>query len=158
MVELVPYQSAHFEELNSFQLDEIQSQFTASVYENIVNRKIESILGKFPVTILYDEIPVGFFILDDSQEKTIFTVDENAVLLRSLSLNPKYQGKGIGKQTLILIDDYVRKQFPQITHITLAVNMRNENAIQLYVKTGYQMTEKVIKGIKGPQHFMVKTI
>lgn len=158
MVELVPYQSAHFEELNSFQLDEIQSQFTASVYENIVNRKIESILGKFPVTILYDEIPVGFFILDDSQEKTIFTVDENAVLLRSLSLNPKYQGKGIGKQTLILIDDYVRKQFPQITHITLAVNTKNDHAIQLYLKTGYQDTGRTYDGFIGPQYILSKQV
>lgn len=158
MVELIPYQSAHFEELNSFQLDEIQSQFTASVYQNIVERKIESIPGKFPVTILYDEIPVGFFILDDSEEKLIFTADENAVLLRSLSLNPNYQGKGVGKQTMILIDDYVRNQFPKITHITLAVNTKNEHAIQLYLKTGYQDTGRTYDGFIGPQFIFSKQV
>ncbi|SMC53069.1 Acetyltransferase (GNAT) family protein [Moheibacter sediminis] len=158
MVQLVPYQTSHFDELNSFQLDETQSKFTASVYENIVNRKIETIPGKFPVTILHDEIPVGFFILDDSDEKTIFTADENAVLLRSLSLNPKYQGKGIGKDTMILMDDFVRNQFPHRTHITLAVNARNEHAIQLYVKTGYQNTNRTYDGSIGPQFILSKQV
>lgn len=158
MVRLVPYQTAHFDELNSFQLDETQSKFTASVHENIVNRKIESIPGKFPVTILYNEIPVGFFILDDSQEKIIFTQDDDAILLRSLSLNPKYQGKGIGRQAMILIDDYVRNQFPHLAHIILAVNTKNEHAYQLYIKTGYQDTTRTFDGSIGPQYILSKRI
>lgn len=158
MVRLVPYQTIHFDELNSFQLDETQAKFTASFYENIINRKIESIPGKFPVTILYDEIPVGFFILDDSQEKIIFTEDENAVLLRSLSLNPNYQGKGIGKDALILIDDYVRNQFPHLTQIILAVNTKNNHAYKLYIKVGYQNTGRTFDGSIGPQYILSKRV
>lgn len=158
VVRLIPYQASHFDELNSFQLDQTQSQFTASFYENIINRKIESIPGKFPVTILYNEIPVGFFILDDSQEKIIFTQDENAVLFRSLSLNPNYQGKGIGKQALILMDDYVRNQFPHLTHIILAVNIKNQHAYQLYIKVGYQDTGRTFHGSIGPQYILSKRV
>lgn len=158
MVRLVPYHISHFYELNSFRLDETQSRFTASFYENIVNRKIESIPGKFPVTILYNELPVGFFVIDDSEQKLMYVKDTGAVLLRSLSLNPKYQGKGIGKQTMILLDDYLRNQFPQITHIMLAVNFRNENAYQLYLKTGYHNTGNVFEGPKGPQYILCKQI
>lgn len=158
MVRLVPYQTSHFDQLNSFQLNEEQSQFTASFYENIINKKIEAIPGKFPVTILYDEIPVGFFILDDSEEKIIFTEDQNAVLLRSLSLNPKYQGKGIGKEVMILIDDYVRNKFPDHTHIALGVNIRNEYAFQLYIKTGYQNTGRTFDGSIGPQYILSKRV
>ena len=115
MVKLVAYQIAHFDELNAFQLDEIQSEFTASFYQNIVERKIESIQGKFPVTILYDEKPVGFFILDNSEEKFIFVENPDEILLRSLSLSPDYQGKGIGKQTMLHLDEFVQNHFPEIT-------------------------------------------
>lgn len=155
-IKLIFYNSNHFEELNSYELGKSQSEFTVSVYESIVVRKVESISGKYSVTILMEEEPIGYFVLDFTEDKFNYTNSPDSVLLRSLSLNPDFQGKGLGKQAMLLADEFVKIHFPDIKMIVLSVNFRNLPAYELYKKTGYTDTGRVFEGIKGPQHIMEK--
>ncbi len=158
MIQLEFYNSSHFEELESYKLDEIQAQFTASVYENIVVRKVESNPLKHPITILFDQRPIGFFVLDLSDDKRDYTTEPDSVLLRSLSLNPDFQGKGIGKQAMKLTDEFVKHHFPEVKKIVLSVNFKNTLAYRLYLQAGYVDTKRVFAGIKGAQHILEKRI
>ncbi len=157
-IQLSFYNATHFEALNSYELDEIQSEFTVSVYDSIFLRKVETIEGKYPVSILIENKPIGYFVLDLSKEKLDFTEESNAILLRSLSLNPLFQGKGLGKQAMLLTDEFVKKNFPEIKKIVLSVNVRNTSAYQLYLKSGYSDSGRIFVGIKGPQHIMEKQL
>ena len=155
-LQLIFYNSSHFEELNSYDLDESQSEFTVSVYESIVVRKVESISGKYSITIMLEEKPIGYFVLDFTDDKFNYTNCQDAVLLRSLSLNPDFQGKGLGKASMLLTDEFVQTHFPEIKKIVLSVNFRNLSAYQLYQKTGYIDTGRIFEGIRGPQRIMEK--
>lgn len=59
-VSLVNYEDAHYEHL-SYELDETQRRFTKTVYQNIKVEEVHKINNKYPITILYQENPVGFF-------------------------------------------------------------------------------------------------
>ena len=88
MVTLQFFTEEHFPDLN-YQLDEIQLQYTSSA-EMALQRIKERNDGKaFPITILYEEKPVGFFVLDFGEDKFDLTDNPNSTLLRSLSVNPK---------------------------------------------------------------------
>jgi GNAT superfamily N-acetyltransferase len=158
IVQLEFYREEFFEDLNSFQLDEFQSEFTLSFYQNIVEKKIQEIPGKHPIAVLFQSQAIGFFVLDDSNEKFTYTTEMNSLLLRSLSLHPAYQGKGLGKEIMGVLDEFVQLHFPEKTSIYLAVNQRNIRAKELYFKTGYLDTGKIYVGIKGPQFILKKNL
>jgi len=110
------------------------------------------------VTILQDEKPAGFFVLDFGEDKLDLTDNEKSVLLRSLSVNPDLQGKGIGKAAMQLVDRFVRENFPDCDEIVLAVNQKNISAYQIYLKTGYLHEGKSRMGRSGPQYLMHKKL
>ena len=158
MLQLKPYHSSHFDELNAYQLDEIQSGFTASVYENIVNRKIETQSLKYPISIFYQEKPIGFFVLDLSDDKLEFARNQDEILFRSFSLNPEFQGRGFGKKSMMFLEDFIRNKFPEIKKIILGVNFNNPLAIHLYQSIGYTNSGRTLMGRNGLQHILEKNL
>ncbi|KPH13875.1 N-acetyltransferase [Chryseobacterium sp. ERMR1:04] len=142
----------------SYTLDEIQLRYTSTA-EFALNRiKERNTNLEFPITIFEDEKAAGFFILDFGEDKLDLTDNPNSTLLRSLSINPKLQGKGIGKASMIQIDDFVRENFKNCDEIVLAVNENNTSAYDLYIKVGYQFDGKTRMGRSGPQRLMYKKI
>lgn len=142
----------------SYTLDEIQLRYTSTA-EFALNRiKERNTNLEFPITIFEDEKAAGFFILDFGEDKLDLTDNPNSTLLRSLSINPKLQGKGIGKASMIQIDDFVRENFKNCDEIVLAVNENNISAYDLYIKVGYQFDGKTRMGRSGPQRLMYKKI
>lgn len=158
MVRLEFYSDEHFEALNSYQLDEVQMQFTATVFENIIMRKVHQHDQKNPIIIFYSDFPVGFFVLDFSEEVKNYSDKSNTVLLRSLSINPNYQGKGIAKKAMHDLDNFMRFNFSEIQTIVLAVNSLNIHAFELYKKCKFQPTGKIVVGNRGQQYVMEKEI
>lgn len=155
MVSLRFFKDHDFTELN-YALDENQLQYTSTV-EKALNRIKEKNDGKeFPVTILEDEMPAGFFVLDFGEDKLDLTDNEKSVLLRSLSINPGLQGKGIGNTAMHQVDLFVRENFPDCDEIVLAVNQRNISAYHIYLKAGYVYEGKTRIGRSGPQYLMYK--
>ncbi|WP_415325774.1 GNAT family N-acetyltransferase [Chryseobacterium sp. MMS23-Vi53] len=142
----------------NYALNELQLQYTSTA-EFALNRMTERNTGlEFPVTIFDDKQPVGFFTLDFGEDKLDITDNQDSTLLRSLSINPKLQGKGIGKAAMILVDDFVRKNFKDCEEIVLAVNQNNISAYELYLKVGYHYDGKTRIGRSGLQYLMYKKL
>ncbi|RXM49758.1 MULTISPECIES: GNAT family N-acetyltransferase [unclassified Chryseobacterium] len=142
----------------SYSLDENQLRFTASANQALQSIEAREDDDAFPITILVNNIPAGFFVLDFGNDKFELTENENSVLVRSLSVNPELQGKGIGKAAMLQVDDFVRKNFKDCDEIVLAVNQKNDSAYHIYLKAGYIYDGKTRIGRSGPQYLMYKKI
>ena len=86
------------------------------------------------------------------------TDNENSLLVRSLSINPKHQGKGYGKIAMLLVDSFVKENFPTIDELVLAVNFKNKSAYNLYLKVGYTDDGSQREWLSGPQHLLKKQL
>lgn len=155
--------SLHFfkpEDISGLQytLDETQSLFTATAEQALERIKERDDDLAHPITIFYDEKPAGFFVLDFGEDKFDLTDNKNSVLLRSFSINPQLQGKGIGKSAMLKLDDFVKEHFRACDEIVLAVNQKNISAYQLYLKAEYVFEGKTRIGRSGPQFLMHKTL
>lgn len=160
MTELKFYQPEDLSELD-YVLDEIQTQFTATAKQSLVKIEERNQNGDFfayPITILDDEKIAGFFVLDFGDDKFDLTENRNSVLIRSLSVNPEFQGKGIGKSAMMKVDHFIKEHFTDCSEIVLAVNEKNISAFQLYIATGYLYDGKMREGRSGPQFLMSKKL
>lgn len=158
MVELKRYNESYFEALNSYHLDEIQSEFTRNVNYCLNERKDLEDPKKTVIAILSDDAPVGFFVIDTGEDKYRYTNNQASILIRSLSLNPEYQGQGIGKEAMKLVSKFVKTNIRGINEMVLAVNFKNENAYWVYRKADFIDEGNVFDGRKGPQHILTKRI
>ncbi len=158
MVTLSFYKSEDFQDLTTYALDALQSQFTAMPKATLEIIKEKNTGDKFPISILYKDKPIGFFVLDFGEDKFEMTQNENSTLLRSLSINPDYQGKGIGKSAMMLLSDFVKEKFSGCDEVVLAVNFNNKNAYELYVKCGFKDEGKTREISKGWQNLLSKKI
>lgn len=142
----------------SYRLDENQLRFTASANQALQSIKVRDDHDAYPITILENHVPAGFFVLDFGKDKLELTENENSVLVRSLSVNPEMQGKGIGKAAMMQVDDFVKKNFKDCDEIVLAVNQKNDSAYHIYLKAGYIYDGKTRIGRSGPQYLMYKKL
>lgn len=158
MTTLSFYKSEDFEDLTSYALEGLQSQFTAMPKATLEIIKEKNTGDKFPVSILYQNKAVGFFVLDFGADKFELTENQNSILLRSLSINPEYQGKGIGKTAMTILSDFVKENFPECDEVVLAVNFNNKSAYDLYLKCGFKDEGKTREFRNGYQHLLSKQI
>lgn len=152
------YREDHKAALLSYSLPENQINFTAlpeQVFERLGNRA-DNLANA--ITILLGEEPIGFFVLDYGEDKMELTTNEASLLVRSLSINPIYQGKGYGKIAMLLMDDFVKEYYPTVNELVLAVNFKNNSAYNLYINVGYVDDGNVREIIKGSQHLLSKKI
>lgn len=156
MLQLVSYNEKYYEPLNYKLLPE-QVEFTSSI-DQCKKDGVFSDFQKSVITIMYNEEPIGFFILDKGNDKFKLTDNKFAIFLRSFSLNPIYQGKGLGKKSVLLITDLLKQKYPETNEIVLSVNVRNINAYHTYLNVGFVDTEKYVEGIMGQQHILSKKI
>ncbi len=112
------------------------------------------------VTILADGQPVGFFVLDNGPLCRDHQRRPGAVLLRSLSINPTYQGQGIAKATVAAnrLDALVRQHDPDSERLILGVNRHNTAARTLYLAAGFHDTGVYINGPAGAQHLLQRAL
>ena len=157
MVRIVAYESKYFDELASYRLDEVQSQFSRVPSEVFSDPKMMN-EERFHYCILQNDAAVGFFTLDFSADRFDYSTNPNAVLLRSFSMNPAFQGKGIAKIALLQLPELVKKQFSNTNEIAFSVNARNLNAYHLYLKSGFLDSDRIYEGKKGPQYVMYKKL
>ncbi|MBM7587181.1 RimJ/RimL family protein N-acetyltransferase [Bacillus pakistanensis] len=145
-VELNHYKSEYFDSLKEFSLPEEQEQFTALPLENL-----EAANEKYPIVILNNRKPVGFFVLHSSARVNDYSDNPKAMLLTALSINYSEQGKGIAKRGMEQLKEFVNDSFPTCNEIVLAVNKRNIGAQKLYEKVGFQDTGQRKMGKIGEQ-------
>lgn len=63
-----------------------------------------------------------------------------------IALRKDYWGYGIGNMLMEVVDDWA-KHTPEITQLSLSVQERNQRAIALYEKNGFQLTSVEADGV-----------
>lgn len=145
-VELQHYKTEFFESLSQFNLPAEQEKFTAMPLE-----MLEVTDERFPIVILNNAKPVGFFVLHSSSRVLEYTDNPNAMLLTAFSIDHKQQGKGFAKKGLLQIDHFVKEFFQECNEVVLAVNHKNIAAQKVYEKVGYEDTGRRKIGKLGEQ-------
>lgn len=157
-IQLKHTEPTHHQALINYTLPEDQIHFTALPVQTFERLKERIDGGAKPVTILLNEKPIGFFVLDYGDDKLELTKNENSLLVRSLSINPVYQGNGYGKEAMSLVDGFVKENFPTINELVLAVNFKNKSAYDLYLKVGYVDDGSQREWHNGMQHLLKKKL
>lgn len=152
-VELKHFSSKYTKELNDFVLTEEQKEFSSlpSKFEEINE-------GQYRVVILSDNTPVGFFLLNANERVKKYSSNVNALLLSALSINHSEQGKGYAKQGMTLLVEFVKAEFPNCDEIVLVVDEDNIPAQKLYLKVGFEDTNKRLTGRIGEEIIMSQLI
>ena len=156
-IKLAVYQPQHRQALCAYRLPENQLPFAYQPYQWL-SEPLASELAinahLCAVTVLADGQPVGFFVLDNGALCLNHQRQPGAVLLRSLSINPAYQGQGIAKAAVAAhrLDAVVRQHDPDSQRLILGVNRCNTVASDLYLAAGFYDTGVYINGVAGAQH------
>ncbi|MBT2642476.1 GNAT family N-acetyltransferase [Bacillus sp. ISL-41] len=135
IVSLVFYKPEYKLLLSNYSLSEEQQRYTALPVDAL--QKCESEPDRHPIVILYGSQPAGFFVLHGWEGVKDFSENKEAILLRAYSINAEYQGKGIGSKSIKLLSPFVKKHFPKVNEVILAVNHANVVAQNVYKKGGF---------------------
>lgn len=150
MITLAPLSSTHQNEL-SYEPGDEQMQFTVLPKDWLDDERADA----YKVVILDDDLHqvVEFFVLDIGQDKYRCTDNPNAVLLRSMSINPVFQGKGYAKRALEFnrLKNFCQSRTALCDEIVLGVNHANVSAQRLYEKIGFIRQARTVMGQKGKQ-------
>ncbi|TLS36180.1 GNAT family N-acetyltransferase [Pseudalkalibacillus caeni] len=141
------YREKYRPELNDYHLSGEQSKYASVPLTALL--KCEKDSSRHPVVILYNGEPAGFFILHGWEGVKAYSDNKDAILLRGYSVNTKFQGKGIAKQSLIVLESFVNRNFPSKNEIILAVNHENVIAQHVYKKAGFVDKGVRVMGRKG---------
>lgn len=114
--------------------------------------------GQYRIVVLFNDEPVGFFLLHATKRVQEYTDNPHAMLLTALSIDYKQQGRGIAKNSMNQLPAFVREEFPGCDQVVLAVNHRNIAAQKLYRRVGFTDSERRIEGPIGEQYVYVKNI
>ncbi|RYD96954.1 MAG: GNAT family N-acetyltransferase [Sphingobacteriales bacterium] len=141
-IQLKPYEDSHTESLRAYQLPPEQTLFTAlpeKVFERIAARNALGDFSAVPISILLQDEAIGLFVLDSGPDLDLWTANRNAVFLRSFSINPAFQGKGIGTLVMQRLPEFIASHLPElyINEIVLGVNRENKTAQKLYHRIGF---------------------
>ena len=148
-VSLAHFSNQHLDGLRSFELPDEQEQFTS-----LPLAVLDVAEGQHRIVITYEEEPVGFFLLHATDRVKEYSPNREAMLLTSFSINHAKQGKGYAKQGMLLLQDFVKAEFPACDEIVLAVNHKNIPAQRLYGKVGFVDTGRRKMGPKGEQFIL----
>lgn len=131
-IELVHFSEDYVDVLHDFDLPKEQSQFTALPKEISIE-----MVGQYPLVILSDNVPVGFFVLHATERVKEYSSNPNAMLLTALSIDHKQQGKGYAKKGMLVLSDFIKREFKECNEVVLVVNHKNIPAQNLYLKVGF---------------------
>lgn len=80
------------------------------------------------------------------------------MLISALSINHAEQGKGYAKQGMTLLAEFVQSEFPHCDELVLVVDKDNIPAQKLYLKVGFEDTNKRLIGRIGEEIIMSQLI
>lgn len=142
-VKLRPYHASLYADLVNFTLSTEDRKFTKTPLENIdlANRDQE----RHP-TLVYDckGQCVGFFTLHEGEGVKPYSANANAIFFRSFSVDSHYRGFGFGKKVMRVLPQYVKRYYPTINEIYLAVNTDNHLARKLYSQSDYEIVGETL--------------
>ncbi|MEK5520523.1 GNAT family N-acetyltransferase [Heyndrickxia sp. FSL W8-0423] len=133
---LIEYEKQFKEKLENYSLSKEQLQFTGTPSKAV--ELSNSDIDRHPILAIENNELVTFFVLHKNEGVKPYSENRKAILLRTFSTDFRHQGNGYAKQSLFLLPQFVRTQFPHINEIILAVNAKNISAQTLYKKCGYK--------------------
>jgi RimJ/RimL family protein N-acetyltransferase len=133
--------------IENYTLTNEQLRFTGAPKDAIDLSNAEQ--NRYSILAVKNEQLVTFFSLHRGEGVKPFSPNDNAILIRSFSTDFHQQGKGYGKNALMLTPEFVRSHFIGINEIVLAVNVKNEIAQALYKKCGYIDEGLRVMGMRG---------
>jgi GNAT superfamily N-acetyltransferase len=112
--------------------------------------------GSEALALLLDEVVIGYVRIDRAATALgDHPLAEGAVALRSFLIDATRQGEGLGRRALDAIHAWVAGRHPDRERILLTVNVRNEVAVQVYLRAGYRNDGELYHGgLAGPQHVL----
>lgn len=141
------YKEEYKAKLSDYHLSDEQSRYARVPLKAL--QKCEEDETRHPIVILYNGEPAGFFVLHGWEGVRTYSNNRDAILIRGYSINSKYQGKSIAKKSLLELNFFVKRNFPNANEIILAVNHKNTAAQHVYMKSGFIDKGKKVMGIKG---------
>ncbi|MGD6963565.1 GNAT family N-acetyltransferase [Fictibacillus phosphorivorans] len=129
------YESKDFQSAMEYCLPPEQSLFTSMPDE--VLKTFQSDIFNQPFVIYSDQQLVGWFALYTDQSGNIYTNNKLAILLKSFSIDVRFQKRGFGLDSLKLLPNIVKQQYKNKNEIILTVHETNDAAISLYRKAGF---------------------
>ncbi|MFC0238327.1 GNAT family N-acetyltransferase [Fictibacillus phosphorivorans] len=129
------YESRDFQSAMEYCLPPEQSLFTSMPDE--VLKTFQSDIFNQPFVIYFDQQLVGWFALYTDQSGNIYTNNKQAILLKSFSIDVRFQKRGFGLDSLKLLPNIVKQQYKGKNEIILTVHETNDAAISLYRKAGF---------------------
>ncbi|MBG9987016.1 GNAT family N-acetyltransferase [Facklamia sp. DSM 111018] len=146
-MQIVKYDKKYNEQFKAYQFEDDTFASHPSVllerYKNKAN--IEIFIG------LNEKGMVAFGILDFSQNRLVYTDQQNTVLIRGLSVDEKQRGNGYSRQLMNFFIDYIQQKKPEIIEIVLAVETENEVGKQLYRSLNFIDSGRRLMGRSGEQ-------
>jgi RimJ/RimL family protein N-acetyltransferase len=134
-------------QIENYDLPQEQLIYTSLPMEAI--EKCEKEDDRYPIVILYNNMPAGFFVLHGWEGVKAYSDNRDAILLRAYSVDSTFQGNGIAKKSLMVLPSFVKKYFPSKNEIILAVNHSNKVAQYVYEKGGFKDKGLRVIGRKG---------
>ncbi|MFA0439104.1 hypothetical protein BCU70_06920 [Vibrio sp. 10N.286.49.C2] len=134
-----------------------QKAFVGDIANIIEQSSTQSSVSQW--VIWYDSTPVGFFLLDQSYSSRYSFCPQGSVGLRSFFIDQRYQGRGFARLALEQIAyHYSTWLREEVGDLYLTVNCKNQTARSLYLKLGFNDTQRLyLGGEAGPQHIMCFT-
>lgn len=152
MISITKYTSVRQTETYQLSVKPEQAAFTASDLKSVIESLQSYEDGHL---ILHHDTVVGFFLLDTEYSKHYQFNDQNAIGVRSLLIDHRYQGHGFGRLAMAALPDYVREHYSAFNAIQLTVNCRNSTAYTCYLKANFKaLEERYYGGPVGPQYVM----
>lgn len=97
---------------------------------------------------------VGYFCVDLSYGNRVAYVPDGGAGLIDYFVDSRYQGLGIGKQAVAQLPFLLKKDFPNLSAIYLAVNHRNPGAKHCYESAGFKVFGNGYVASAGPGDVM----
>ncbi|RXK17580.1 GNAT family N-acetyltransferase [Macrococcus sp. DPC7161] len=130
------YNEKYRKSLEAFELDERQKIYSSLPLEVLDEGLMDP--NRRPCVVLNDnEDVVGFFVLHQYYQHEGYDTPVNAVYVRSLSVNNKFQGNGYGTEIMMHIPEFVQTVFKDFDHLFLVVDAENQGAWNVYERAGF---------------------
>ncbi len=130
----------NWEEVLKIEVLPEQREFAPTVAESLAAAYIKPWDEAFDIFAIYaDNILAGIFYISYTPES------KDNYWIGGFQIDKQYQNKGIGREALIKILDFIPKQHPRCKEMKLTVEKNNTVAQKLYKSLGFDDTGEVNK-------------
>ncbi len=128
-----PFVENDYLAITTYCLPEEQAIYTSLPIDVI--KTFEKDSDNQPFVIYLERDLIGCFALHTNGNA--YTKNKNAILLKSFSIDARYQQKGLAYQSLKALPEIIKHHFPEKKEIILTVHHTNTPAINLYRKADF---------------------